>query len=198
LTGPAFFPHLPDDHSPVRSLALVSSPASEEHPLHLLFFKSVMSARERIWITTPYFVPTRSLIEVLAERAQAGVDVRILLPNHHTDAKAVRRAGQAAYQKLLDAGVRIFEYQPTMIHTKSLMVDGKWSVIGSANMDIRSTELNEENVLGILDEPFARELATTFEADLQHALEIDPSGWRRRGIGARVLEHVSGFFGEQY
>jgi cardiolipin synthase len=198
LTGPAFFPELPDDHSEVRSLALTSSPSGEDQPLHLLFFKSFASARERIWITTPYFVPTRHTTDVLAERAQAGVDVRILLPNHHTDAKAVRRAGHTAYEKLLDAGVRIFEFQPTMIHTKALVVDSKWSIIGSANMDIRSTELNEENVLGILDEPFARDLESAFEADLKRAHEIDADAWRKRSIGARALERVSGFFGEQY
>jgi cardiolipin synthase len=143
-------------------------------------------------------VPTRQVIEVLAERARAGVDVRLLLPNHHTDAKAVRRAGQAAFQKLLDAGVRIYEFQPTMIHSKALVVDSQWSIIGSANMDIRSTELNEENVLGILDERFAGELEHTFERDLQHAVQIDAHAWQRRGIATRALERVSGFFAEQY
>lgn len=198
LSGAAFFPEMPSDSSQVRSLALVSSPSSEEQPLHLLFFKSFKSARERIWITTPYFIPTQPAIDVLTERARAGVDVRILLPNHLTDAKAVRRAGRATFQQLLDAGVRIFEYQPTMIHTKALVVDSRWSIIGSANMDIRSTELNEENVLGICDQPFARELESAFEGDLQHSIEIDPERWRKRGIAARALERVSGLLSEQY
>lgn len=198
LTGAAFFPEIADDRSTVRSLAVVSSPASEEHPLHLLFYKSFASARQRIWITTPYFVPASTVTNVLAERARSGVDVRILLPNQHTDAKAVRRAGHAAYTKLLEAGVRIYEYQPTMIHTKALVVDGHWSVIGSANMDIRSTELNEENVLGIQDAGFARELERTFESDLAHAREITRERWRERGLTARALERVSLLFGEQY
>lgn len=198
LTGREYFPETPDDGSGMRSLALVSSPASEEHPLQLLFFKSFMAARRRLWITTPYFIPDQATQEVLAMRARAGVDVRLLLPSQHTDANAVRRAGQWTYQDLLDAGVRIFEYQPTMIHTKAAVVDGMWSVVGSANLDIRSKELNEENVLGILDAEFAGKLEQAFQADLERAVELDAEQWRRRSVAARVLERVSWVFSEQY
>jgi cardiolipin synthase len=198
LTGPAHFPRGIEENGSIRSLSVVSSPASEEQPLHLLLFKTFMSARKRLWITTPYFMPPKSTHEQLIDRANAGVDVRILLPNYHTDAKAVRHASQASFQKLLDAGVRIFEYQPSMLHTKTIVVDSIWSIVGSANMDIRSAELNEEVVLGIRDEAFARELETTFERDLERAVEIDADEWRRRGLGKRAIERVSGVFSEQY
>jgi cardiolipin synthase len=198
LTSEAFFPDTSDDKSEIRSIAVVSSPSSEEQPLHLLFYKTFMAARERLWITTPYFVIAKTTRDVLAERARAGVDVRILLPGNHTDAKPIRWAGHNAYQSLLDAGVRIYEYQPTMIHTKALVVDGKFSIVGSANMDIRSAELNEEAVLGILDREFAQKLEAAFERDLEHALELDPERWRHRSIAAKALERVSGLFGEQY
>jgi cardiolipin synthase len=157
-----------------------------------------MSARHRIWITSPYFVPDKHTHLVLRQRAQAGVDVRILVPNQHIDAKAVRWAAQASYQKLLDAGARIYEYQPTMIHSKSVVVDSIFSIVGSANMDVRSKELNEENVLGIVDRGFARELEAAFEKDIAQSIELDAEEWRHRGIGARALERVSGLFGEQY
>jgi cardiolipin synthase len=200
LTGDNVFPPdlLDDEASPVRSCGVISSPSSEEHPLRLFFFLTFLAARERLWITTPYFVPDKHTREVVKRRARAGVDVRILMPNHHTDARPIRRASHSYYSELLNAGVRIYEYQPTMMHTKGVVVDGKWSVVGSANMDIRSKELNEENVLGILDVGLAAQLEDTFRADIERALEIDRVAWRRRGLGNRIIERICVLFAEQY
>lgn len=200
LTGEDVFPGelMDDPASSVHSCGVISSPSSEEHPLRLFFFLSFLAARERLWITTPYFVPDKHTREVVKRRARAGVDVRILMPNHHTDARPIRQASHSYYSELLNAGVRIYEYQPTMMHSKAVVVDGMWSVVGSANMDIRSKELNEENVLGIRDADFARQLETTFLADLDNAREIDRVQWRRRGIGARIIERICVLFAEQY
>jgi cardiolipin synthase A/B len=203
LTGASFFPNSVDDESDpdpdaVHSIGINSAPSSEEHPLRLLFFLTFLAARERLWIVSPYFVPDKHTREVVKRRARAGVDVRVLLPNEHTDARPIRRASHSYYSELLNAGVRIFEYQPTMMHTKAVVVDSRWSVIGSANMDIRSKELNEENVLGILEPAFARQLEESFEADFRQSREIDRVAWRRRGIGARILERISVLFAEQY
>lgn len=200
LTGDNVFPPdlIDDEDSAVRSCGVISSPSSEEHPLRLFFFLTFLAARERLWITTPYFVPDKHTREVVKRRARAGVDVRILMPNHHTDARPIRRASHSYYSELLNAGVRIYEYQPTMMHTKSVVVDGKWSVVGSANMDIRSKELNEENVLGILDNDLASQLEDTFRADLEQSREIDRVQWRRRGFGNRVIERICVLFAEQY
>jgi cardiolipin synthase len=200
LTGDYVFPPdlLDDAASAVRSCGVISSPSSEEHPLRLFFFLTFLAARERLWITTPYFVPDKHTREVVKRRARAGVDVRILMPNHHTDARPIRRASHSYYSELLNAGVRIYEYQPTMMHTKGVVVDGKWSVVGSANMDIRSKELNEENVLGILDVGLATQLEDTFRADIERALEIDRVAWRRRGLGNRLIERICVMFAEQY
>lgn len=203
LTGPAFFPdEWPDDaegrYAGVRSVGIISSPASEEHPLRLFFFLTFLAARERLWIASPYFVPDKHTREVIKRRARAGVDVRIMLPNEHTDAKPIRRASHSYYTELLMAGVRIFEYQRTMMHAKNTVVDGCWSVVGSANMDIRSKELNEENVLGVLEHDFAEQLERSYEADLAHCREIRLAEWRRRGVGSRILERISVMFAEQY
>ncbi|HEX6135828.1 MAG TPA: phospholipase D-like domain-containing protein [Longimicrobiales bacterium] len=200
LTGDDVFPDAVTDEpgSGVISCGIISSPSSEEHPLRLFFFLSFLAARERLWITTPYFVPDKHTRRVVARRARAGVDVRILMPDHHTDAAPIRQAAHSYYAELLNAGVRIYEYQQTMMHTKGVVVDGKWSVVGSANMDVRSKELNEENVLGILDADFAGQMERTFLLDLEQSTEIDRVKWRRRGMGARLLERVCVLFAEQY
>ena len=177
---------------------LPSSPSSEDHPLRLFFVQSFAAARERLYITTPYFVPDEGTRRVAEDRARAGVDVRILLPDNHTDAKPIRLTSQRYYEEMMEAGIRIYEYQATMLHSKSVIVDGKWSIVGSANMDIRSKELNMENVLGILDAGFAGELEAAFRKDLEKSKEIKLEEWRHRGIFHRVLERVCALFAEQY
>lgn len=164
-----------------RHVHLASSPSQSSHPLRVFMWISLACARERIYLATPYFAPDTSTRRILMERARAGVDVRLLLPGKLTDAAIVRWAGHAFYQSLMEAGVRIYEYQPTMMHSKSLVVDGLWSIHGSANMDVRSKELNQESVIGILDERFGHQVETTFLADLDEAREITLEEWRRRG-----------------
>jgi cardiolipin synthase A/B len=203
LTGESFFPDAVSvdrdpDHDSVTSLGIISSPGSEEHPLRLFYFLTFLAARQRLWIASPYFVPDKHTREVIKRRARAGVDVRLLLPNELTDAKPIRYASHSYYAELLAAGVRIFEYQPSMMHAKTLVVDSLWAVVGSANMDIRSKELNEENVIGILEADFAVQLEQSMEADLLRSTEIDRVQWRRRPIRNRILERISVLFAEQY
>lgn len=204
LVGPAFYPcedgdRVRDsDHRAPRHVALTSSPSSEEHPVSLFFNLSILAARVRLWITTPYFVPDRGTIENIEARARAGVDVRLLVPNELTDARPIRWAAHGFYAELLEAGVRIWEYQPTMLHSKAIVIDGAWSIVGSANLDIRSKELNQENLLGILDHGFAREIERAFCADLEQSKEILLDEWKRRGIVARSLERAAALFSEQY
>jgi cardiolipin synthase len=178
--------------------SVTSAPSHEDHPLRLFFLLSFLSARRTLYITTPYFVPDAQTRAAAAGRARQGVDVRILLPNELTDAVPIRLAGHSYFDDLLSAGIRIFEYQPAMMHNKAVVVDGLWSVVGSPNMDIRSKELNEENVLGILDEGFARQLEAVFLADLEKAKEITLQEWRRRGPWPRIKERAAALFAEQY
>jgi cardiolipin synthase len=126
------------------------------------------------------------------------VDVRILVPGNHTDAIPVQLAGRSYYQELLEAGVRIFEYQPSMMHAKTVVVDDAWSIVGSANMDERSMELNEENVLGIADPGVARAIAEGVERDLQRSREVKLEQWARRPLWQRGLETVAKALIEQY
>ena len=126
------------------------------------------------------------------------MDVRILVPGNHTDAIPVQYAGRGFYEELLQAGVRIFEYQASMMHAKTVVVDEVWSVVGSANMDIRSKELNSENVLGILDTALARELEAAFLTDLARSAEVKLDEWRKRSLWERAREQVCVLFVEQY
>jgi len=164
--------------------------------LRLFFLQSILCAG--LYITTPYFVPDEIIRSAAVSRARAGVDVRILLPNEHTDAKPIRLTSHRYYEELMAAGVRIYEYQPTMIHAKGMVVDGKWSVVGSANMDIRSHERNQENVVGIHDAGFAEQMEAPFRGDLVRSREIQPDQWRRRGRFVRLLERAAALFAEQY
>jgi cardiolipin synthase len=187
-----------DGHPPIRHTAVASSPGSEQHPMRYFFLLSFRAARRKLYVASPYFVPDEHTRKAVARLAGSGVDVRILLPNHHTDAKPIRLASHSYYDELLTGGVRIFEYQPTMMHTKVTVVDGCWSIVGSANMDIRSKELNEENVLGILDPGLAGAIEKSFLADLERSREIRLDQWRRRGPGQRVLERLAVMFAEQF
>lgn len=182
----------------LRHTTVSSSPGSEQHPMRYFFLLSFLAARRKLYIASPYFVPDEHTRNAVADLARRGVDVRILLPNHHTDAKPIRQASHSYYDELLSAGVRIWEYQPTMMHSKLVVVDGCWSVVGSANMDIRSKELNEENALGILDAGLASALEATFLADLQRSREVQIEEWRRRGLGPRLLERACVLFAEQF
>jgi cardiolipin synthase len=200
LVGDAYYP--PDDaaraRSTMRHMAVASSPGSEQHPMRYFFLLSFLAAQRKLYIASPYFVPDEHTRRAVARLAREGVDVRILLPDEHTDAKPIRRASHSYYDELLSAGVRIWEYQATMMHNKMVVVDGCWSVVGSANMDIRSKELNEENAVGIRDASLAVAVETAFLADLARSREIRLDDWRRRGLVPRLLERVCVMFAEQF
>ena len=198
LVGPAVYPPLPDDGSGVKHVGLSSSPTDDQHPLRLFFALSFLAARHKLYIASSYFVPDKFTRSFVADQARAGVDVRVLVPGGNTDAGPIRQASHSYYEELLLAGVRIYEYQPTMMHAKYVVVDGRWSVVGSANMDIRSKELNSENVLGILDPGLARDLEASFMKDIAQAEEFHLETWRKRGPWAHVKERAAALFVEQY
>jgi cardiolipin synthase len=197
IAGPRFFPHLDRSDGPC-SLSVVSSPSDALQPIRLLFWLSFINARQRLWICNSYFIPDHRLRAAVIERSRAGVDVRILVPGNETDAVPVQAAGRSYYEELLAAGVRIFEYEPAMMHAKTVVVDGAWSVVGSANLDERSMELNEENVLGIADRDFARAIEEGVAADLERSSEIHLDEWRKRPIYKKVLERAAKALIEQY
>jgi cardiolipin synthase len=197
LAGSRFFPPL--ERGPgLCAISVVSSPSDSLQTIRLLFWLSFTNARRRLWICNSYFIPDRRLRDAVVERARRGVDVRVLVPGNHTDAVPVQAAGQSYYQELLAAGVRIFEFEPSMMHAKTVVIDGAWSIVGSANMDERSMELNEENVLGIADRGFARSVEEGLLADYGRCREIRLEEWRKRSILRRGFERVAKALIEQY
>jgi cardiolipin synthase A/B len=197
IAGPRFYPVHDRGEGPC-GVSVVSSPSDAMQPIRLLFWLSFTNARERLWISNSYFIPDPHLRDAVKERARAGVDVRIVVPGNHTDAIPVQLAGRSYYQELLEAGVRIFEFLPSMMHAKTVMVDDAWSVVGSANMDERSMELNEENVLGIADREVARSIAEGVERDIERSREVRLEEWSKRPWWQRLLETIAKALIEQY
>lgn len=197
LVGPRFFPPL-EEGPGLCGLSVVSSPSDSLQPIRLLFWLSFTNARKRLWISNSYFIPDRRLRQAAIDRARHGVDVRILVPGNHTDAVPVQLAGRSYYQELLSAGIRIFEYQASMMHAKTVAIDGIWSIVGSANLDERSMEINEENVLGIADRKLARAIEQGLTADYERSREILLEDWRKRSIVKRALERLATALIEQY
>lgn len=170
LAGPRFFPPLePAGDSAVVPILGEPRRASD---VEIGYWLSLVAARERIEIATPYFVPGTDLLESFADTARRGVAVRLLVPGSHNDSRFVRRVSRIFYRPLLEAGVRIFEYRPTMMHTKSISADDHWAVIGSANFDNRSFELNYESNLVVVDGGLTAALRSAFESDLESSEEI--------------------------
>jgi cardiolipin synthase len=124
--------------------------------------------------------------------------VRSLVPGNHTDAVPVQAAGRSYYNELLEAGIRIFEFGASMMHAKTVVIDSAWSIVGSANMDERSMELNEENVLGIADPRLARAIEDGVTADYARSKEIKLEEWRKRSIMQRGFERLAKALIEQY
>jgi cardiolipin synthase A/B len=205
LLGDEYYPHAAPDERPAgpgepisQHVSVVSSPSSGAHAMRFVHWLSCRCARERIYITNPYFVPDEMMRSILKERARSGVDVRVLVPSEHNDVRVIRWASHYYYEEFLQAGVRIYEYQPTMLHQKLIVVDGALSVVGSANLDVRSKQLNQENALVILDHGFAQQMEQTFFEDLSRSREMDLEEFRDRPFGHRIVERFASLFEEQF
>jgi phosphatidylserine/phosphatidylglycerophosphate/cardiolipin synthase-like enzyme len=144
-------------------------------------------AKQRLWIATAYFVPSRKLRRVLADADRRGVDVRLLLPGAYTDHPGVRHAGRRFYEGLLQAGVRIFEYQPRFLHAKTVLCDD-WVSIGSSNLDRWNLRWNLEANQEVDDATFAQAVQSMFEEDFRQSVECRYEDWRRRPWYARWRE----------
>jgi len=198
LIGPAFYPD--SDKSVLgveRFIHLVNSPAADDYSLAEFFIVPILAARKSVLIVTPYFIPDKHLESVLVAKARQGVDVELLLPGKYIDNKLVRLSAQSHYEELLKAGIKIHEYRPTFIHSKFMVVDRKWSVIGSPNLNYRSRQLDEENVYGILDIDLAEQLVNVFFADVEHADDIKLDDWCNRNIFFRIVQPLARVFDKQ-
>lgn len=173
-----------------RALSLATRPGRGVDEKAAVLTAVVAAARKRVWITNSYFAPKPRAVRVLEGAVERGVDVRLLLPGL-SDAPLVRHAGHGTFEKLLRCGARIFEYQPAVLHAKTLLVDDFVSVVGSTNLDYRSFQFNAEANLVILDERTATSLARAFEDDLSRSAEVTLDDWSRRSLLHRTGDHFA-------
>jgi cardiolipin synthase len=179
-----------------HSLVLRSSPTGGSNDLKRLYLLGLASARRTIDITSPYFVTDESSEWSLKDAIDRGVKIRVLVEGDKTDAMPVKYASREAYDRLLSMGIEIYEYQPTMMHTKTLVVDGAWSMFGSANFDNRSLELNDELNVAVSDRDLARRFTDDFEQDLRVSSRLDLTRWRQRSWLEKSRETFWSYFGE--
>lgn len=154
------------------------------------FILSISAAKERLYITNPYFIPDRDFRRLLCETAKRGVDVRILTPGRNNDKKPAMYASRSHYEELLEGGIRIYEYRPTMVHAKTIVCDGVWFSIGTINFDNRSITLNDEVTAAGHDKELGRRMEQIFFEDLEYADEIDLATFRHRPRSDRWKEKM--------
>lgn len=191
LSGGDYFP-ICEAGADSSVLVINSTPsAGGSTRARMLFQMLIASAQHSIHITTPYFLPDKSLRdELVRARRERGVEVSIVVPGSHSDHQLTRSSSRAAYGELLQAGAQIYEYEPAMIHAKILIVDGLWSVVGSTNFDNRSFGLNDEINLAAFERNFAERLQADFAADVAASRQISYQHWRRRSFFERAPELV--------
>lgn len=189
LTGREYFP--PNEiKEKMEAIVVDSSPSTGGSTRARILYQTMLaSAAKTIHITTPYFLPDRSArAEMVRAIRERNVEIRIIVPGKHTDHLLTRRSSRRLFGDLLKAGAKIYEYEAAMIHAKTMMIDGLWSVVGSTNFDNRSFGLNDEINLAARDEKLTARLMEDFAADLMESHEVTYEQWRRRSIFERMHE----------
>jgi cardiolipin synthase len=181
-----------------RSIAIWSSSEAGSNALKLVYLLAIGAARRTIDIQSPYFITDESSVWSLLEARKRGVRIRVLTEGDITDAKPVKFAGRAQYERLLAHGIDLYEYQPTMMHAKAVVVDGMVSIIGSANFDNRSLELNDEINVAVASSTLAAQLTRDFEDDMRRSVRIGLNAWRERPLHIRAREKLWGYFSEVF
>jgi cardiolipin synthase A/B len=172
-----------------------SSPNGGSESMLMMYLLAITAATRSIDISSAYFVPDEITRNALVAAVKRGVRVRIITPGKHIDAETVRRASRGLWGDLLEAGVQMYEYQPTMYHCKVMIVDGLMTSVGSTNFDVRSFRLNDEANLNIYDAGFAARQTKVFEADLAKSQRITYAAWASRPFVSKVHEHTLALFG---
>ena len=175
-----------------------SSPSGGANDLKRLYLLALASARQTVTITTPYFVTDESSRWALEDASRRGVKIRMLVEGDITDAMPVKYASRKHFEQLMRLGIEIYEYQPTMMHTKTFVVDGTWSMFGSANFDNRSLELNDELNVAVSNRDLAARLLADFEHDIKSSQRLDLDMWAKRSLLSKVREQFWASFGELF
>jgi len=197
LNGDRQFPRI-DSAGDELAQVIAAARADTLSMSKLLLYMAIQASRRSIWIENAYFVPDWQIREGLVAAARRGVDVRVVVPGEHMDAPNVQAAARYHYGELLDAGVKIYEYQPTMLHNKVMVVDEIWSTVGSINFVNRSMKKNAEVNIAIYDRAFAQQVEAMVLADIERCRILTKKEWKKRGLWARIGETFFWLFSENY
>ena len=189
LNGPDYFPPL-ETSGDMDAHMFIASPAGGSESMHLMYLMAIAAAEHSIDLAASYFVPDELIVRALLAARGRDVAVRILVPGPHIDSEAVRLRSKSDWGRLLTAGVELYEYQPTMLHTKLLVIDKEFVSVGSTNFDPRSFRLNDEASLNIYDHQFAQQMASVYEADLESAMPYTLAMWKRRPLREKLAERL--------
>jgi cardiolipin synthase len=189
LHGADYFPAL-EGVGDQSAQMFASSPDGGSESMQMMYLLAITAATRRIDLCSAYFVPDEITRESIVAAAGRGVKIRIIMPGKHTDEHAVRRASRGLWGPLLEAGVEMYEYQPTMFHCKLMIVDGLMTSVGSTNFDVRSFRLNDEANLNVYDGAFAARMTKVFENDLTQARRITLAQWQSRPRSEKWREAV--------
>jgi cardiolipin synthase len=196
ISGPDFFP--PADAAGSMSVqTILSKPEAGSSAVRIMYYLAIISARQRILIANPYFIPDDSVIDILVDARHRGVEVKIMVAGVYNDMRISRYSSIHLCGKLLEAGVEIYEYNRTMLHQKTMVVDGIWCTVGTTNFDNRSFALDEESNVSVFDARLAAELETIFNEDLKSCERVSLEKWRQRGWKTRLLGAACVFLKEQ-
>jgi cardiolipin synthase len=189
LTGDMFFPKSSfAEVGNVKAGLMHSVPSMGSTPAERFLALTIAGARKSIYISNSYFVPGENFMQLLLAAQRRGVDVRVITVSRKTDVKTTWYAGRTYYEKLLEGGVKIYEYEPTMMHAKSMVVDGIWSYVGSMNFDNRSLSFNDESLLVALDTAVGAQMNSIFMDDIKSSQEIKLDEFRKRPLSNKILE----------
>ncbi|MFC5496045.1 cardiolipin synthase [Caenimonas terrae] len=196
LHGSAYYPPL-SRIGDQRAHMFSSSPSGGAESMQLMYLMAITAADHSIDLASAYFVPNQLTRNAMVRALKRGVKIRVIVPGPFTDADTVSDASKANWDELLDAGAKIYEYQPTMYHCKVLILDGRMTSVGSTNFDQRSFSLNDEANLNVYDEAFAREQTRTFEDDLAKSREFTAADWHARPAWERLKERAANLLAPQ-
>ena len=196
FVGTEYFPEQPQPGDVAIHVAASSSGDAVSN-VEMTYLLAIASAREEIRIGNPYFAPDSDVINLLVEARKRGVEVLIMAPGPHTDSRSVKHAGHRHYRRLLESGVRLFENQETMTHQKVMVIDRKWSHVGSTNLDVRSLEMSEEVSVGFLSPDVAASLVAAHDRDIASSKEITLDEWKDTSPWHRMFDWSAYFFNEQ-
>ncbi len=196
LQGERYFPEL-DASGEAPAQVFKSSPSGGGDSMLLMYLLAITASERAIDLSAAYFVPDELMRAALRDALRRGVRVRIIVPGEHIDTEVVRRASRAGWGELLAAGAEIHEFQPTMFHCKTLIVDGLLVSVGSTNFDNRSFRLNDEANLNVYDREFAEATLRVFEADLKRSRRITHEEWQARPAREKLLEKAAALLSRQ-